>query len=295
MAKILLYSLVLFTLLSSCVKNNPDPAWLQVNAWTLQANPNATSIEGQMTHNFTDAWVYVDDEIVGVFEVPFKIPILKSGNVNIKIYPTIKNNGISATKKIYPFMDVYSINATLTENQTLVLNPTTMYNSATQFTIEDFEDAQPNFEDDNNLAAGTWYFDNDPTIIQWFNESGFCRVDLDNTIDTNWLASTTFTAAEGADLPRGVECYLELDYYNTNDVVTGLLAINSSSSLKNWNIQLNQQDDTNVKWKHIYIDLRELIGNSASDAIFQHIFSAKIDDGATQGLVVIDNLKIVHF
>ena len=40
----------------------------------------------------------------GIFEVPFKIPILKSGSVSIKVYPVVKNNGISATKKIYPFL-----------------------------------------------------------------------------------------------------------------------------------------------------------------------------------------------
>lgn len=295
MTKLFLYSFLLFALLSSCVKNNPDPAWLEVNTWNLQANSNLNNEEGQLTHNLTEAWVYIDDEIVGVFEVPFKIPILKSGNVNIKIYPAIKNNGISSTKKIYPFMEVFTINAELVQNQTLVVNPVTKYIDQCVFHIEDFEDAQVNIEDDHTYAAGTLFVDNDPTIIQWFNETGFGRVNLDNSIDTNWLASTTFSAAEGANLPRGKDVYLELDFYNTNNVTTGLLAVSSSSSVQNWNVQLNQQSVNDVKWKHIYIDLRELVNGSASDAVFQQIFGANIDEDEAQGLIVIDNLKIVYY
>ncbi|MES2799441.1 MAG: hypothetical protein V4638_05460 [Bacteroidota bacterium] len=295
MAKFFLYSFIVVASLSSCVKNNPDPSWLEVTAWTLEANSELNTAEGQLTHNISEAWVYVDDAIVGVFEVPFKIPILKSGNVNIKIYPAVKNNGIASTKKMYPFLEFFEINTTLTQNQTLLINPTTKYKSNCTFYIEDFEDAQVNMIDDNDYAAGTLYVDNDPTILQSFNEGGFGRVDLDNSIDTNWLSSTNFSEFEGSDLPRGQDVYLELDFYNTNEVLTGLLAVTSSSSLQNWNVQLNAQSDTDVKWKHIYIDLKELIGGSSSSALFQQIFRAKIDEGDTQGLIVIDNLKIVHF
>ena len=99
-----IFSLLLVGFLfSSCLKNNPDPSWLEVNAWTLEANSSASMYQGELTHNFTDAWVYIDDKIIGVFEVPFKIPLLLKGNVNIKIYPAIKNNGISATKKLFTF------------------------------------------------------------------------------------------------------------------------------------------------------------------------------------------------
>jgi hypothetical protein len=80
-------------ILFGCVKNNPDPSWLEVTEWTLQSNTALSGAEGELTQNFSDAWVYIDDEVVGVFEVPFKIPILKSGPCNIKLYPTVRNNG----------------------------------------------------------------------------------------------------------------------------------------------------------------------------------------------------------
>jgi hypothetical protein len=60
------YLLFLGLLLSACVKNNPDPAWLEVSEWTLEANPALNGEEGQLTHKITDAWVYVDEQLIGV-------------------------------------------------------------------------------------------------------------------------------------------------------------------------------------------------------------------------------------
>jgi hypothetical protein len=75
--KAILLFIPLAFLLSTCIKNNPDPAWLEVNDWTLVANANYFGAEGALTENLTEAWVYVNDDLIGVFEVPFKIPILK--------------------------------------------------------------------------------------------------------------------------------------------------------------------------------------------------------------------------
>ena len=117
--------LPLIFLLSTCIKNNPDPSWLIVNDWTLLPNSNYAGSEGELTDNITDAWVYVNDELIGVFEVPFKIPILKTGTVDIKVFPAIKNNGISSTKKVYPFLVEYQTTGVLVANNSLTINPTT--------------------------------------------------------------------------------------------------------------------------------------------------------------------------
>ena len=68
MKKLTAIFLLLFTL-SSCVKNNDDPSWIEISEWTLEANSAATpGIAGELTHNFSDAWVYVDGELLGVFD-----------------------------------------------------------------------------------------------------------------------------------------------------------------------------------------------------------------------------------
>ena len=274
-------------LLTGCVKNNPDPAWLEVTEWTLIENPDLVNIEGELSHNFSDAWVYVNDKIIGVFEVPFKIPILQSGTCNIKLYPTVRNNGIAATKKIYPFVDRYEITSELVQNKTLTINPVTKYNSYSQFWIEDFEDAAIKINTDPT-SADTMIIGTDPLIMKW-NRYGISTLDA---VDSSWVAYTTQELA----LPKGEEVYLELDYYNTNSIVTGVIALSSSSAPKNnVNIQLNSQKPAEVKWKKIYLDLKEIISNSSGANSFLMSFQAALDEGDTDGVIVLDNIKVVHF
>ena len=283
-------SLVVFSF-TSCVKNNPDPAWLEVTQWTLQSNTALSGAEGELTQNFSDAWVYIDDQVIGVFEVPFKIPILKSGACNIKIFPTVKNNGIAATKKIYPFMEVYEVNATLVQNQTLTLNPTTKYNAFSQFWVEDFEDPlNVKITVDQNMSA----IKSTPTTntnLQSFNGNFYGILNL-TTTDSSWIASTQ----EQLYIAKGKEAYLEIDYYTTNSIITGLIYVKpDNSTVNNIHISVQAQDETNVKWKKIYIDIKELIGYAPNGSNFLQSFIATLDEGKSASEIRIDNIKVVYF
>jgi hypothetical protein len=273
--------------LAGCVKNNPDPSWLEVTSWKLLENPDLKNIEGELSHNFSDAWVYVNDKVIGVFELPFKIPILDSGTCNIKLYPTVRNNGIAATKKIYPFVERYELTAKLSQNKTLKINPVTTYSSFAKFWIEDFEDAALKLNSDP-LSTCNMVIGQDPLIQKW-NRYGMSTL---NAIDTNWIAYTS----EELPLPKGQEVYLELDYYNTNAVVTGVISLSSISAPKNnVYIRLNAQDPSSVKWKKIYIDLKEIVSSSTGSNSFLMSFQAALDEGDSEGFIILDNIKVIHF
>jgi hypothetical protein len=164
----------ILSVFSSCVKNVSNPSWLKINNWTLNENPNAENIQGEMTHNFTDAWVYAKNvnssklELVGVFELPIKIPLQFEGSTEFIIYPTVKNNGISATKKIYPFVEPYRITSNMSSTDTITVNPTTYYANNTKFWIEAFEDADVKIENDPNSQTQITK-DNDPSILEYGN------------------------------------------------------------------------------------------------------------------------------
>lgn len=273
---------------TSCIKNNPDPSWLYVEEWMLQDNISCE--EGELTHKISDAWVFIDGKLIGVFEVPFKIPLLLEGEVEITLYPTVLNNGISATKKVYPFLEPYELTATLVKNETLSLSPSTRYYSQTQFTILDFEDALTGFEDSPNSLANLIQ-SSDPAIIQSFNGNSFGRVSLTEAMNT-WISATDL----GLDLPRnGAEVYLEIDYHNTVAVTTGVLGINASETAQNPNIRLNAQEPGEVEWKKIYIELKTIVSGSPNAEYFEHSFDAILDDDQTAGEINIDNIKVVHF
>lgn len=281
--KRLIYLLLLLPVLFSCIKNNPDPSWIKINKFTLVENPNTQDSEGVLTENITDAWVYVDNELMGVFELPCTIPVLKSGSAEIRVYPGIRNNGISATKKVYPFLNFHTTYAELIKNETVTVNPITSYKNATHFWIEDFEGVVK-INEGNPSPASILVQSNDN------NTNQYGRVFL-NASQNAWAAYTT----EELTFPLGSEVYLEIDYYNTNNLVTGLL-INKAdgSTLNNLNIQLNAQSDSELKWKKIYIDLKEVVSNSQGIGFLQ-TFQAALDDGNSEGIILLDNIKVVHY
>lgn len=291
-----IYLFSILFLLGSCIKNNPDPSWIEVGTWKLVENPNSQNSPGILTDNISDAWVYVNDELVGVFEVPFKIPILKDGDAEVKVYPAIRNNGISATKKIYPFLDAYVTNVNLVKNETVVITPITQYKNATQFWIEDFEDATYDILE-GTASLATIVRVNDPAVLNpEINDGFFGRISLDETINS-YSGSTTanFNGSLVMNLPRGQEVYLEIDYHTTNAITTGVIAVGSGGVVDNPYIQLNPQSESEVHWKKIYIDLREIVSSSSTADYFEFSFRAILDEGDSSGEINIDNIKAVYF
>jgi len=282
----------LIFLLSSCIKNNPDPVWIKINEWTLEANPNASEPAGELTENISNGWVYIGNEFVGVFELPCEIPVIYSGEKVIRVYPTILDNGISATKKIYPFLEDYAITADMVANSTIEINPVTRYASNTKFWIEDFENAGTKFEDDpTSLASLETVFSSSVSFAEQFNGNAFGQINLTETL-YSYVGNSI--SSDVLNLTVGAEAYLEIDYYNTNRITTGLLAVSPSGTAENPLIQLNPQED-NIQWKKIYINLKEIVGNSASDSYFQLSLQALLDEQQTSGEINIDNIKVVYF
>lgn len=283
--------LILFSVIFifyGCVKNNPDPSWIEVTKWSLIANTQASYIQGELSQNITDAHVFIDNKMIGIFEVPFKIPILKNGNVNIKIYPVIRNNGISATKKIYPFLAFYEINSELIQNKTLTINPVTYYNDNTKFWIEDFEDATIKIENDPTSKVQI-HTDSKSEILKYGHYYGSVSLTASDSI---WIAYTTASL----DLPKGgKEVYLEIDYYNSNNLITGLLDYTAGSWTNNTNIRLNKQDYATLQWKKIYIDLKELVSFKSKATAFKISFQALFEsNGYLTNDIYLDNIKLVY-
>ena len=283
----------LIFLLSSCIKNNPDPVWIQINEWTLESNPLGEDA-GVLTENISDAWVYVDGEFVGVFEVPCTIPVIYSGEKTIRVYPAVLKNGISATKTIYPFLDDYAVVTDMVENQTITINPVTRYKTNCQFWIEDFDAAGNKITDDEPSVEPNMDNTTDASILDpAINGNAFGRISLSSSTVNTWVGYSSNN--EELYLPRGQDVYLEIDYHNTNRITTGLLAVSPSGTIDNPNIQLNPQDEADVEWKKIYIELREIISASASGAYFQLSFQALLDEEDTEGEINVDNIKVVYF
>ena len=297
--KNILFLFAILALLNSCIKNNPDPSWITIDNWQLNENPNnIIDNSGLLTHNLSEAWVYVDNDLMGVFELPITIPVLKEGLKEIKIFPAIKNNGISATKKIYPFMEPMTVSLNLVQNEVQVVNPVTQYYTSTKFNIEDFENGGPSLLVEGSTSSTSMIYASNPLVLDSdINGTKYAQINL-NEINSQWIASTIFNdggSALNMALPIGVEVYLEIDYHSTNEFTTGLLGIGSNGLTDNPNVQVAASEPENVVWKKIYIDLREVVSGMQNKDYYEFSFQAKLDEGATTGQINIDNLKAVYF
>lgn len=291
MKKFALLALVAIVL-GGCVKNNPDPSWLEVNEWTLESNSLNVSNEGILTHNFTDAWVYIDNKLIGVFEVPFKIPVLVSGNSDITLYPTIRNNGISATKKIYPFAKPFTINADLVQNETLTIDPVTSYKDNTTITLWNFDDPNNFGIDEAPGSPASMIVDFDPNVLGPDNGSGYGHVEFNATAN-QWQATNSVLLE---NIPKQqAEVYLEIDYHNTVSLITGVVAVEPGSSTGNVNVQINAQEPAEVEWRKIYLDLKTIISGYPNSTGYYMSFDALLPDSLSTGYINIDNMKLVHF
>lgn len=287
MKRYLLYLILTSSLLSSCIKNNPDPVWIQIEKWELEANPALNLAEGELTQNLSEAWVYVDEKLIGVFELPVKIPVLTSGFKKIQLLPAIRNNGIAATKKVYPFCEPYIIEADLIQNETFVVNPITRYSSITKFWKEDFEDVAFSLETDVNVSNAFLVRTLDSEKVKYGSACGMVQM---STSDSLWLGYTNAQMV----LPKGKEVFLEIDYMISVPVLTGVLGISSSEIKNNPNIQLNAKADEPMVWKKIYIDLREIISFSSNAEYYEQYFRAILPEGQASGEIYIDNIKVVY-
>lgn len=262
------------------------PVWLEINEWTLNANVNPATDPGELTHQFTNAWVYINGKVIGVFEVPCKIPVLVSGDCEITIYPTILNNGISATKKVYPFTESYITNLNLVEGETYTINPTTQYFQNTHFWIEDFENSNLKFVEDNSVSKTSLQVGNNPAISQWGNY-GHIHLTLTDSI---WVS-----VSEAMPLPKGgAEVYLEINYRNNNSFTNGIQAISSSGTNDNPLYRMNRQEGNPI-WKKMYLDLKETVSYYGTALNYKQYFKAVLNDDLSEADIYIDNIKVVYF
>ncbi|MCH2230209.1 MAG: hypothetical protein MK105_07675 [Crocinitomicaceae bacterium] len=301
--KVLLPIISALFIFSSCIKDIQDPVWIEVSEWSLVANPDqdlaAEHDPGVLSHAIKDVWLYVDNSLVGVYEVPFKVPVLSSGSKEIRLYPGVHNNGIAGTKKRYPFLKEMILTADLVPNEVVQIDPVTMYKTQTEFWIEDFDDASIVIEDGNATLVSMERVSqpDDPVIFDsQLNGVAFGRISL-TAAANKYVGSTNVIEIEGVPigLPSGVECYLEIDYHNTADLITGLIGVSSTNIFRNTMVRLNKQFESQVRWKKIYIDLREVVSSSTTSDYFEFSFDALLPSGVNSGEINIDNIKAVHF
>ena len=276
------YSLiiVLSIILSSCSKENFEaqvPAYLFINDITLTTNE---ATEGAPSENILDAWVFINDKLVGVYELPATIPVIKEGNVTLKVYAGIKNAGMS-TRTRYLLYDPHVEQLNLVKGETIDINANVTYASGTTFEwLENFESASLSFL---YSSESDTVVNKQSTDVRSGSFSG--QVYLDAGMDFFEATSVAYTT-----IPRNRRpIYFELDFKTNQELLMGIY-LDSGKALY---IVLNKTEE----WKKVYINLTNIINDLAPSSevkIFFGYDAATNAFTATNPELYLDNLKLVH-
>ncbi len=276
--------LTLQLLVTSCSWFENDvqvPSYIHIPEYTFEAIPS----EGTSSYNITDAWVYVNGQKIGAFELPATVPVLANGNCEIDIFPGIKLNGTAATRAVYTFYTRFSTSAVLYPDSTITIIPSSVYVNGLSFDfIEDFESVGVIFEK-TNRSDTTLHKINDPQNVLEGLYSGHIALETDRPFcEVNSLNSYTLPQGGGFS-------FIELDCKSTIPFFIGVNANEFGFSTQHPIVVITPSD----KWKKIYVNLTPTVSRLQSAINFNIFIASQLEDGDTEGKIWIDNIKLLHY
>ena len=280
--KKILLSIIIAIFVSSCSILDPDediPTYIKIDSLSFYTNAYK---QGAATHKITDVWINIDGNFLGTYELPITFPVLATGEHTIRVRPGIKDNGIDASRAVYPFYESHLIDTFLDEKQEMHIIPGFTYNESAIFEwIEDFQDPSLSLERLSN---------SDTLLIQEVDTSltnnKWGAIYLDNE-HQGFEYITTGNAFE----VRSTDTYIELDYKNNQAFTIGILLVYNSEVEDVDIIQINPSE---VKNK-IYIDLSYVLSQSSTASGFYIYIRAAKNSDIEKAEIFIDNLKLVRF
>lgn len=253
------------------------PSYIHIDSIGLSVNSN----QGTASHNIPDAWVYVDGELLGGYEMPVNIPVLKEGTHTILVLAGIKQNGLSTTRAIYPEYRGWDTTVTLTRGQITQLGPIVVqYFPSTNFMwMCDFDqmgttitDAGSNYPGQLHTISGSQAFE---------GSSGYVTLNADTL---TFYAESSFTMS----FNNGYDIYLEMNYSGTQPFSVGVKNVQSNNYIP-W-VQVTPE----ATWHKIYIHLNDAVSVDPSGGVFTVYIAAQKDANTSDSWLAIDEIKLIN-
>lgn len=290
-------------ILSSCEKfkeGQSIPSYIRIDSVILKNNPQVES-GNYLTQNYSDIWVYVDDQSIGAFELrgtkaedPLIIPVLEQGLHKLSIYAGIKLNGIAATRLPYPMVQpmIYEDFLFTMDSITQVIPfPTVSYYESCTFSwIEEFEDGSISFEKTNNSDTTMTSYPHNPPSSTLGYQSGIAWVDAEKPV---FEVISTVPEVPGFVLPSsGQPVILEIEYNINVPMAVGIL-------IRRINVGNTQHPvlvltPTNGEWNKVYVNFTAVIGANPPGDYYNVYFRAEYQTYVEVGEIKMDNLKLIY-
>ncbi|MFM7024305.1 MAG: hypothetical protein ACKOXB_15135 [Flavobacteriales bacterium] len=265
--------------LLSCKPEAAQPSYIKIDEIKLSTSYNK---EGSNSSKISDAWIYVDNQLLGAFELPCEVPVSKTGNVKISIAAGIKNTGQSSIRERYLFYQWYDSTLALNGGKH-ILTPIVSYVDSLHFLWNfDFEGNSMPFSKDEGSDTSMYLVKGSPDV---FEGDGMGEVSTDAS-HTDLFLKTSLDL----DIPAATKAtFLEMNYACSHETTIGVINYVSGSKIITPIIQLKS---TNLKWNKIYIDLSTALGSYALQGKFE-IYCQIHHLSNEESKLRVDNLKII--
>lgn len=272
-------------ILNSCNPDEPDPAFIYIEDFQFNTAPG----EGTSSQKITEMWLYINDQVVGVTDLPARIPVLETGNVNVGIFPGIKNNGLSSMRIKYPFFSGYTYSTNLKPLQTDTVVPSFSYFDDLLIVEKDYDGSSPSMVSFSS-NQGQLLISDDSNVAFEGERCGHYILEAGNSL-------LAFKDDQNLEFNSGEVVFLELNYSSNNQFSTGLIAREGTTDRKNMAVIINPTTDGSLApvWNKIYIDLGLIISQNSNASYFEIYFEATPDNSGEPIHIYLDNLKLVRF
>ncbi|MCF6170158.1 MAG: hypothetical protein L3J66_04175 [Bacteroidales bacterium] len=289
-----LFTLFLFStlFLESCYKfsgSQTVPAYLKIDSVFIETN---YSQQGSNSSKITDVWIYLNKDLVGVFELPALFPVLADGINDLEIRPGIWLNGISSTRVPYPFYKpvVYSqFNFVPDSVHNLGMLTTGYYDNLEFAWLEDFEQSGRTLIETgvSDTAIKQTQPENNPEAFLTANSkhSGLISLTEEKPIYSG-ISLNSFSLPKQQNDP----VLLELNFKTDNLFNVGLL-MNVNGSIKKIPLLIMKHTE---QWNKIYINLGPNIGLNSNAFDYKVYFESGLEPDNDLAQIYLDNIKLIY-
>lgn len=266
--------------LAACKKDGQVPSYAEFDA-PMVADANGAGISSRIT----DLWVYVNDQPAGVWEPGRPVPLIASGNSNVKLIAGVRRNGVINDRIQYPFYATWQQQMDLVPGQTRPVSPQFRYYDNLVFWIADFNTGQR--FDTLDCTATMELVPSDSTLLGQGSHYGRISLDPSHGMYRGVSSGDPFTTTTGA--------FLEMDYRSDTRLLIGVRYMKAGVQYDSAYLYVmpTKRGDGSMPWNKIYIDIAEPWNQSAAtDKRFY--LKAELEGGATAGRIDVDNIKIVR-
>ena len=259
---------------TGCNDQATIPAFVRIDS--IIVDSTCYDSVGSISNKVNFAWVYFDDNLQGVYQMPAKFPVIGEGVKNIKVFAGVYEFGNGNTATRYIFYDMYQTTDTLVVQDTLVLRPHVRYSVGLQ--VPSIQDFDTHFASDlvKTSSQGN-YIANYGGGVE--GQCGYMHLGSGET------DPCVVESGVAINVPKNLTGYfLEMDYKCNSPFYFDI-----TTSLGNMSIVgFNTKED----WNKAYIDLTYAMDVTQGTDV-KLIFSMPRDTTMADQEVMFDNIKLI--